>query len=170
MKNTTKAYLQRKIDEELKNIDKRINQAEKEIELLQALTTRTKKDGGQFANFSQNFENKFIRKLDFTPRYNFSNQFIGYSLILSSSELCCREHQFISVDLYIDCKENDVQAVLAERDRTINSYNRLITRLHYEKDNIQRIFDELVVPFIDAIENEEEKGYRYLKLVIRDWL
>lgn len=168
MKNTTKAYLQGKIDEEQKRIERVTTQIKLQIELLQALTTRTKKDGGRFAIFSQNFENKFIRnrKIDITPRYDFSGRFMGYELKLSAY----MNGQHINGDLYIDCQENDVQAVLTERDKKISYCNQSIIELNYQRDNLQRIFDDLIAPFIDSIEQEESNGYRHLLFRIKDLL
>lgn len=168
MKNTTKAYLQRKIEEEKQRIEEEIIEQELKIELLRALTTRTKKDGGQFANFSQNFKNCFTyqNKVDIAPRYNFSGKFIGYELKLSAY----MTNRYINSDLYINCQENDVQAVLAERDKKINYCKQSITELNYQQDNLQRIFDEIIAPFIDSIEQEESKGYRYLSLKIKELL
>lgn len=166
MKNTTRTYYQRKIDTELQNIDRKISDAHKAIELLQALKTRTKKDGGQFVNFSQNFENEFVRNIKIEPRYNHKGAFIGYHLVFATY----MTNWYVSVDLYVDCRENDVQAVLQERDKKIDYYKRYIAELNYQKDNLQRIFDETIAPFVDAIENEEENGYRYLSTIIRNLL
>lgn len=168
MKNTTKAYLQRKINEEMQSIEKAIYECELTIELLQALTTRTKKDGKQFANFSQNFENKFTyqNKVGSIPRFNFSGKFIGYELKMSAY----MTNRYINGDLYIDCQENDVQAVLTERDKKINYHKQCIIELNYQKDNLQRIFDEIIAPFIDSIEQEESNGYRYLSFKLQELL
>lgn len=150
----------------MQDIDGNINKAQKKIELLQALKTRTKKDGGQFANFGQNFENEFVRNIKIEPRYDYGGAFIEYHLYLATY----MTNGYVSVDLDVDCRENDVQAVLQERDKKIDYYKRYIAELNYQKDNLQRIFDEIIAPFVDAIENGEENGYRYLSTIIRNLL
>lgn len=166
MKNTTMVYLQRKIAETLQSIDRQIDDVNVKIELLQGLTTRTKKDGTQFANFSQNFINENATRVNISLRANYSQSIVGYLVEMHMF----KNNSYNSIELYVDCTEGDVQAVFAERDKKIDYYKQEIDTLTYKKNNLQRIFNDIIAPFIDQIETEEQNGYSYLSMFVQKLL